>query len=73
MANSQTPRVRIDFDRRVPMRDGVTLSADIYFPGESGKHPVILMRTPYLKANVNVVKIGKYFAEHGFADRKSVV
>ncbi len=25
-------KVWIDFDRRVPMRDGVTLSADVYRP-----------------------------------------
>jgi putative CocE/NonD family hydrolase len=34
----------------VPMRDGVKLSTDLYFPeGVSGKLPVILVRTPYDK------------------------
>ena len=38
---------RVTYDVRVPMRDGVTLSADIYFPHASGPCPVILHRTPY--------------------------
>jgi putative CocE/NonD family hydrolase len=38
---------RATYDVRVPMRDGVTLSADIYFPHASGPAPVILHRTPY--------------------------
>ena len=34
----------------VPMRDGVRLSTDLYFPvGVEGKVPVILVRTPYGK------------------------
>ncbi|CAN5383970.1 CocE/NonD family hydrolase [soil metagenome] len=40
---------RLDFNQRVPMRDGVTLSADVYRPTADGKYPVILMRTPYNK------------------------
>jgi len=33
---------------RIPMRDGVELSADIYLPGKGeGPFPVILARTPY--------------------------
>jgi uncharacterized protein len=31
----------------VTMRDGIKLSADIYRPGEKGKHPAILILTPY--------------------------
>ena len=41
--------VKVEFDRRIPMRDGVTLSADVYRPDSSGRFPVILSRTPYLK------------------------
>ena len=34
----------------VPMRDGLRLSTDLYFPeGVDGKLPVILVRTPYGK------------------------
>ncbi len=35
----------------VPMRDGITLKADIYRPQAEGKFPVLLQRTPYNKDN----------------------
>ena len=49
-ASKPTHEVKIEFDRRIPMRDGVTLSADVYRPGAEGRFPVILTRTPYLKS-----------------------
>jgi len=55
-ADSQHPasskpvhEVKVEFDRRIPMRDGVTISADVYRPDADGRFPVILSRTPYLK------------------------
>ena len=33
----------------VPMRDGVRLATDVVRPRGEGKHPVVLMRTPYRK------------------------
>ncbi|MEO7966699.1 MAG: CocE/NonD family hydrolase, partial [Gemmatimonadaceae bacterium] len=34
----------------VPMRDGIRLSTDLYFPRDSaGRHPTVLLRTPYEK------------------------
>lgn len=35
--------------KKVPcvLRDGVTLYADIYIPGETGEYPVLLLRQPY--------------------------
>jgi len=43
-------RVRLEKSVMVPMRDGVKLSTDLYFPeGAQGKLPVILVRTPYDK------------------------
>jgi putative CocE/NonD family hydrolase len=60
----------IAFDQRVPMRDGVTLSADVYFPQEwrdqSGQWPVILTRTPYVKANTLLLEHAAYFTAHGY-------
>jgi putative CocE/NonD family hydrolase len=42
--------VRVERAVMVPMRDGVRLSTDLYFPvGVEGKLPVILIRTPYDK------------------------
>lgn len=60
---------RILFDQRVPLRDGVTLSADIYLPDTGAtpqRWPVILTRTPYLKASLNILNQGRWFAEHGY-------
>jgi putative CocE/NonD family hydrolase len=60
--------VRILFNQRVPMRDGVTLSADIYLPvGEPKQHPVILTRTPYVKAEMGVVQRAVQFVKRGYA------
>jgi putative CocE/NonD family hydrolase len=56
--------VKIDFDQRVKMRDGVALSADVYRPDAEGKFPVILARTPYVKAAQ--LNNGKHFASHGY-------
>jgi len=69
-AHSGTPRtIRIDFDQRVPMRDGVALSADVYRPaGDGGERvPAILMRTPYVKADTRTAETARAFAERGYA------
>jgi uncharacterized protein len=34
----------------IPMRDGVTLYADVYRPSAPGRYPVLLQRTPYDKS-----------------------
>jgi len=41
--------IRVDRDVPMKMRDGVVLRADIYRPDDSGKHPAIVVRTPYNK------------------------
>jgi len=56
----------------IPMRDGVRLATDIYFPAAeggrvSGRFPVILERTPYDKASARNVRTGAYFARRGYA------
>ena len=56
-------------DVMAPMRDGVTLGSDIYFParnGElaSGRHPVILERTPYGTGRVG--QWAKDYVQHGY-------
>ncbi len=55
----------------VPMRDGVRLATDIYFPAAdggrvSGPLPVILERTPYDKASAGNARNGAYFARRGY-------
>ena len=54
---------------KVPMRDGVTLTTDIYFPGRNGvvapgRFPVILERTPY--GSHVVEPWAKYFVPQGY-------
>lgn len=56
-------------DVMVPMRDGVRLATDIYFPAREGhkipgQYPVVLERTPYDKSNA--AAIGRYYAERGY-------
>ncbi len=36
-------------DVKVPMRDGASLAADLYFPSKPGKYPTVLIQTPYDK------------------------
>ncbi len=63
----KTASVKIDFNQRMRMRDGVELSADVYRPDGPGKFNCILNRTPYLKSSEGTAQFGKYFAEHGYA------
>jgi len=39
--------VMIDHHVAIPMRDGITLYADVYRPVATGKYPVLVCRTPY--------------------------
>ncbi|MGI8550551.1 MAG: CocE/NonD family hydrolase, partial [Dehalococcoidia bacterium] len=59
---------RLLLDQRVPMRDGVELSADVYLPPEgAGPWPAILQRTPYDNTAELWLKIAVYFAKQGYA------
>ena len=60
------------YDVRVPMRDGVELSADVYLPRDRvGPVPAILARTPYDNGDfgglTKIVDKAVYFAQHGYA------
>ena len=59
--------VHMEFDISVRTRDGVKLSTDVYRPRTSGKHPVILIRTPYSNNNDEQVRFGRTFASWGYA------
>ena len=67
MVNAHPRELQIQFDQRVLMRDDITLSADIYLPLGSltTKRPVVLERTPYMKARINFER-AKYFVRHGY-------
>jgi len=54
-AIAQAPDVIAQHDIAMKTRDGITLYADIYSPPGTGKHPVLLQRTPYNKANTAAV------------------
>jgi hypothetical protein len=58
--------VKIIIGARIPMRDGVTLSANIFRPDKPGKFPVIVLRTPYGKNSPSQFGYGRYFVENGY-------
>ena len=62
--------MRVERSARVPMRDGVRLSTDLYFPvGASDPLPVILIRTPYDKGAFRAgfpADIVRMFAGQGY-------
>src|ERR1051325_6036186 len=45
--NFITHPMTIQYNLRVPMRDGVVLSVDVYRPKDDAKHPTIFELTPY--------------------------
>ena len=47
----ESTAITVQTNVAVPMRDGVTLYADIYRPEGAGPFPVLLQRTPYDKGN----------------------
>ena len=64
------PRNEIRIENRVaiPMRDGVTLYADVYRPVGDGKHPVIVSRTPYSTERYpSSYRAAVYFSRRGYA------
>lgn len=65
-AAAQVGGVRMEFDTRIKMRDGIELSADVYRPDRPGKFPVILVRTPYDNGTAPNLAAGKRWATRGF-------
>ena len=59
-----TPKVRIN--EKIPMRDGIRLSADIYFPERSGKFPCLLLVTPYDTLRPSYIADAVFFARRGY-------
>lgn len=58
----------MEFNVRIPMRDGVKLSADVYRPSAPGKYPVVLVRTPYIKGQESVgAEHALWWTERGYA------
>jgi uncharacterized protein len=59
--------VRLLHDRRVPMRDGITLSADVYLPLGAQGLPTIVQWTPYESTRERFISWGVWFARRGYA------
>jgi hypothetical protein len=49
LASAADAQIVNRFGVRMPMRDGAQLSANIWMPAPIGRHPTILIRTPYGK------------------------
>ena len=62
-----THQVKMMYDVRVPMRDGVNLSTDIFLPAAPGPFPAILIRTPYSNNIETGVQSALFFASRGYA------
>jgi putative CocE/NonD family hydrolase len=64
-----THSARTEYSHFVPMRDGVKLSTDLYFPADlSGRLPTVLIRTPYNKKTFRAEKgVVRWFVSHGYA------
>jgi len=60
------PDVTRLFNVRIPLRDGITLSADLTLPG-SLPAPAVVIRTPYGKSGETPSKRGATFAKAGYA------
>jgi len=73
LLSQPTYRVRSQFNVRIPMRDGVMLSLDIYYPDAPGKFPTLVYRTPYSNNNSGEVAQGKWYASRGYVVVKADV
>ncbi len=54
-----------EMDVKVPMRDGIRLSTNIYRPDAPGRFPVILIRSPYGNGGAGN-REGHFFAQQGY-------
>ena len=64
-ALSQPIDIRIDV--RIPMRDGVLLSTDIYRPKSGGPFPALLQRTVFDNQRPDLIEDARRFVERGYA------
>ena len=62
-----TRDIAMQLDVKVPMRDGVLLSADIYRPRGAPPVPAVLIRTPYSNNTDGLIEQGRRLAAAGYA------
>jgi putative CocE/NonD family hydrolase len=65
LAAEKTFEVEVRTEVKIPMRDGVELSANIFLPKAESKYPVILIRSPYGKGNEKYGD-GLFYAGRGY-------
>src|SRR5436305_4098740 len=51
---------------RIPLRDSLTLAADVYGPRDAGTRPVLLIRTPYGKRGYRDESLVAAAVQRGF-------
>ncbi|MGH7643593.1 MAG: CocE/NonD family hydrolase [Candidatus Dormibacteria bacterium] len=56
----------ITWNQRVPLRDGVEVSADVYRPAGAERRTTLLARTPYNKNTAIQQQRAELYAEHGY-------
>jgi putative CocE/NonD family hydrolase len=56
----------VDENVKIPMRDGVNLTADVYRPDAPGRLPALLLRTPYSKRGMGEERDSRWLAERGY-------
>ncbi len=64
-AASGDDQVEVRADVKIPMRDGVRLSANVFLPKTQGKFPTILARSPYGKGGTSP-GVGRSYTSQGF-------
>jgi len=64
-ASASAPEIVKRLHVRIPMNDGVQLAANIFLPSESGRFPILLVRTPYDKGD-DLTPNYRFFVENGY-------
>jgi putative CocE/NonD family hydrolase len=59
--------MRVAYNVKVRVRDGIHLSADIFRPSDDAKHPVILTITPYNNDSENAMDEAWSYVRRGYA------
>jgi hypothetical protein len=57
----------VEYNVKIPMPDGVRLSADVFRPKGGGRHPAIMELTPYSNSSDNSLQNGWTAVQRGYA------
>src|SRR2546427_483483 len=61
------PTTRTLWNRRIPMRDGVEVAADVILPRGEGPWPAVVNRTPYMRGRNLRPQLWMRLVEDGYA------